>query len=71
MTSAMETKLTSGKTALVPADQSVIAALAYQLWQDRGCPIGSPDEDWFEAEKQAVSRSERSVIARHADGLAR
>ena len=23
-----------------------IAALAYELWQARGCPDGSPDEDW-------------------------
>jgi hypothetical protein len=29
-----------------------IAALAHQLWQARGCPEGSPDEDWDEAVKQ-------------------
>jgi hypothetical protein len=29
-----------------------IAALAYQLWQGRGCPDGSPEEDWFRAEKE-------------------
>jgi diphthamide synthase subunit DPH2 len=28
-----------------------IAALAYQLWIGRGCPEGSPDQDWFCAEK--------------------
>lgn len=27
-----------------------IAALAYQLWHSRGCPIGSPEEDWARAE---------------------
>jgi hypothetical protein len=27
-----------------------VAALAYELWQRRGCPIGSPDVDWTEAE---------------------
>jgi len=26
-----------------------IAALAYELWQARGCPDGSPEEDWFHA----------------------
>jgi hypothetical protein len=29
-----------------------IAQLAYGLWQKRGCPIGSPDEDWFRAENE-------------------
>jgi hypothetical protein len=28
-----------------------IAALAYFLWQQRGCPEGSPEEDWFQAQK--------------------
>lgn len=27
-----------------------IAQLAYQYWQERGCPHGSPDEDWLQAE---------------------
>jgi hypothetical protein len=29
---------------------SEIAAAAYQLWLERGCPIGSDQEDWFRAE---------------------
>lgn len=28
-----------------------VAALAYELWQGRGCPEGSPEEDWFRAEQ--------------------
>jgi len=31
---------------------SAIATLAYLLWVDRGCPGGSPEEDWYEAERQ-------------------
>ena len=27
-----------------------VAALAYALWQRRGCPVGSPEIDWTEAE---------------------
>lgn len=30
--------------------QSQIQTLAYQLWLERGSPIGSPDQDWLEAE---------------------
>jgi Protein of unknown function (DUF2934) len=28
-----------------------IAKLAYALWQQRGCPYGSPEFDWLEAER--------------------
>jgi Protein of unknown function (DUF2934) len=34
-----------------------IATLAYQYWQARGCPYGSPDEDWFKAEYELRCRS--------------
>jgi len=27
-----------------------VGALAYSLWEARGRPMGSPDEDWFQAE---------------------
>ena len=33
-----------------------IAALAYQLWQARGCPQGSPEVDWSDAEQQIRGR---------------
>jgi hypothetical protein len=37
----------------VPAvDHEEIARLAYSYWQARGCPIGSPEEDWYRAENE-------------------
>src|ERR1022692_3919956 len=36
-------------TTLSPTE-SEIATLAYQLWQDKCCPVGSHKEDWFRAE---------------------
>lgn len=34
-----------------------VASLAYTLWQQRGCPEGSPEEDWLRAEEElAISR---------------
>jgi len=33
------------------ASQEDIAELAFILWQERGSPFGSPEEDWFEAER--------------------
>jgi len=36
--------------AIIGPTESEIATLAYQLWQDNGCPVGSAKEDWFRAE---------------------
>lgn len=35
-----------------------IQLVAYQLWMDRGCPIGSPEIDWLEAERTCRNSSE-------------
>ena len=34
------------------------AVLAHTLWQARGCPEGSPDEDWFQASHDLRARAE-------------
>ena len=36
--------------ATVSPTESEIATVAYQLWLDNGCPVGSHEEDWFRAE---------------------
>jgi hypothetical protein len=36
--------------------------LAYYLWQERGCPLGTPEVDWYQAERQIEER-ERSRVA--------
>ena len=33
-----------------------IAKLAYALWQERGCPDGSPEVDWFRAEEELKAK---------------
>lgn len=37
-----------------------VANLAYQRWVKRGCPEGSPQEDWYEAEHELQSLSRAS-----------
>lgn len=32
--------------------RDAIAARAHQKWQQRGCPLGEDQRDWFEAEKE-------------------
>jgi hypothetical protein len=38
------------RAANISPTPSEIAAVSYQLWLDRGCPVGSDQEDWFRAE---------------------
>ena len=48
----------AGQTAgLEPnCNEDEVAALAYKLWQERGCPNGSDQEDWFRAENELKNR---------------
>jgi hypothetical protein len=34
---------------------------AYSCWQERGCPAGSPDEDWLRAERGLNGRAALSA----------
>lgn len=47
------TPIDTGGTA---SEQEEIARLAYELWMQRGCPLGSPEEDWCRAEEQLRHR---------------
>lgn len=42
------------KPAAAPSHEE-IAILAYHYWELRGCPFGSPEEDWFRAERELLS----------------
>jgi DUF2934 family protein len=61
---------TAGTSQSQPSGTSMqedIARLAYTLWQQRGCPTGSAEFDWFAAEEkllESVERGESSVSRR-------
>jgi hypothetical protein len=38
-----------------------IAVRAYRLWQERGSPIGTPEEDWLRAEQEIASPGAQSA----------
>jgi hypothetical protein len=46
----------SAKLSTASITENHIAVLAYSLWQQRGCPAGSAEADWFEAERQLRKR---------------
>ena len=43
--------------ATVSPTESEIAAVAYRLWLDNGCPVGSDQEDWFRAETMLLKNA--------------
>lgn len=40
-----------------------VARLAYLFWEQRGRPFGSPEVDWWRAERELTVRSEASYPA--------
>ena len=40
--------------------QQEIQLAAYYLWQQRGCPLGTPELDWFRAEEHLRPQIERA-----------
>ena len=55
----MHQKATTDHVVIVrpqEAREEDIPVLAYKLWQARGCPEGSPQEDWFRAVEELESR---------------
>lgn len=50
---ASDSQLTNGVSAAPTHAQ--ISERAYLLWESRGRPIGSSEEDWFKAEADLLS----------------
>jgi len=47
-----------------------VAKVAYKLWEERGRPFGSPDVDWFAAERAVYSSLVASgLVATSANDL--
>jgi hypothetical protein len=46
----------------------LVQKLAYQHWEERGSPLGSPDIDWFAAEKTVRAYLLASGIELEPDG---
>lgn len=59
----------SGANTTAAPTQDEIALLAYELWQRRGCPVGSPEEDWNQAEIELRKRRQFASKIAAAAGL--
>jgi Protein of unknown function (DUF2934) len=52
-----QTQTASASHGIAPFGHDDIAALAHELWKARGCPEGSPEQDWFHAAEELRSRA--------------
>ena len=53
---ALAAEVKTNSIEVIPAYEE-IAPLAHSLWQARGCPEGTPEEDWFNAERALNAKS--------------
>ena len=44
-----------GNQAAAQFSREAIEKLAYQYWLNRGCPSGSAEEDWYQAERALLA----------------
>ena len=58
-----------GLGADVEAMREQIQALAYHLWLERGCPIGSPEVDWLRAEEEMRDGHSRKKLPTGASAI--
>jgi hypothetical protein len=47
---------------LIGEVHEVIKELAYEYWEQRGRPIGSPEVDWYKAEQRMRSSDSASPV---------
>ena len=45
-------KTQSDVSPRIALDSEEVARLAFSYWESRGCRGGSPEEDWYRAEKE-------------------
>ena len=47
-----EANMSNEETSLEVSRRERIALLAHSYWEQRGCQGGSPEEDWYRAERE-------------------
>ena len=69
MTPGMDTSASLATTDIpLQLSYEEVAAHAYRYWEERGCPDGSPEEDWHRAENELRELRERRPLKASAAG---
>jgi hypothetical protein len=56
---AFEPRILSGVADVIDRDD-LIHERAYQIWQERGQPDGSPEDHWFTGEQELADEADQS-----------
>jgi hypothetical protein len=51
-------------SVMAPPSTERIAMRAYELWRERGCPHGSDQQDWYQAERELLEASQPIAMPR-------
>ena len=52
-------KASPATIAAASTSRDSVAARAYQIWQQNGCPHGQDQQHWFQAEQELGARAAR------------
>ena len=56
--------MTTHSTAMPPVPHDRIAMRAYEKWRQRGCPAGTAQQDWYEAEAELMAEMTKTKTGR-------
>jgi len=56
-------KINMANRSEAPVDPETIGAMAYQFWLQRGCPVGTDQEDWYRAEAELKDKNQANPRA--------
>jgi len=56
-------RITLANRPAAPVEHETVEAMAYQLWLQRGCPLGSDQEDWYRAEAELKDKDQANQQA--------
>lgn len=48
--------------SLSDVPEGAVAERAYRLWQQRGCPVGDAEQDWFTALAELAEERHAAVV---------
>jgi hypothetical protein len=59
-----QTQISVNRNGVATYSHRETAELAFEMWQARGCPEGSPEEDWVHATEKLLARAHNGSMSK-------